>query len=257
MAFSGDFYIRRDSWLHRLDPRVKLVLTAALAAIALRINTLFPALAMLGGIHLLLISARIPRAKFLWVWTLLLPVTIMILIFWPLFNREGRVLFSFGILRITLEALMEGAAMSLRICIMGFACFVLLFSTDQAKIVRALVKLGIPYRIGLMLAIALRYLPTFFGIITMVTEAQKSRGLDLDRGPLIKKLKAYMPILAAVLISGIKTSDNLSKALETRAFSAPARKRTCYSDIAMRPGDFVFLGITLAATVFLLVFFHK
>jgi energy-coupling factor transport system permease protein len=254
MAFSSDFYIRRDSWLHRLDPRVKLVLTVALMAIAFKINTLFPALLMLGGIHLLLISARIPRTKFQWVWTLLLPVTIMILILWPLFNREGRVLFSFGILRITLDALLEGAAMSLRICIMGFACFVLLFSTDQAKIVRALVKLGIPYRIGLMLAIALRYLPTFFGIITMVTEAQKSRGLDLDRGPLIKKLKAYMPILVAVLISGIKTSDNLSNALETRAFSASVKKRTYYSDIAMRPVDFVFLGITLAAAGFFILY---
>ncbi|MDR2070195.1 MAG: energy-coupling factor transporter transmembrane protein EcfT, partial [Treponema sp.] len=254
MAFSSDFYIRRDSWLHRLDPRVKLVLTAALTAAAFKINTLFPALAMLGGIHLLLISARIPRSKFQWVWSLLLPVTIMIMILWPLFSREGRVLFSFGILRITLDALIEGAAMSLRICIMGFACFALLFSTDQAKIVRALVKLGIPYRIGLMLAIALRYLPTFFGIITMVTEAQKSRGLDLDRGPFIKRLKAYMPILAAVLISGIKTSDNLSKALESRGFSAPVKKRTCYSDIAMRPVDFVFLGIILAAAGFLLLY---
>lgn len=252
MAFSGDFYIRRDSWLHRLDPRVKLVLTVALMAIAFRINTLFPALLMLAGIHLLLISARIPRTKFRWVWTLLLPVTLMILILWPLFNREGRVLFSFGILRITLDALIEGAAMSLRICIMGFACFVLLFSTDQAKIVRALVKLGIPYRIGFMLALTLRYLPAFFGIITMVTEAQKSRGLDLDRGPLIRKLKAYMPILVAVLISGIRASDNLANALEPRAFSASVKNRTYYRDIAMRPVDFVFLGITLAGAGFLL-----
>jgi hypothetical protein len=47
---------------------------------------------------------------------------------------------------------------------------------------------------------------------------------------------------------------NLSNALETRAFSASVKKRTYYSDIAMRPGDFVFLGITLAAAGFFLLY---
>jgi energy-coupling factor transport system permease protein len=247
MAFSSDFYIRDNSWLHRLDPRVKLLLTVALMVVAFRINTLFPAAALLIGIHLMLLSARIPRAKFVWVWTLLLPVTIMIIILWPLFTQDGRVLFTFGIIKITAGAIIQGAAMSLRICTMGFACFVLLFSTDQARIVRALVKLGVPYRLGLMLAIALRYLPTFFGIITMVTEAQKARGLNLDEGPLFKKLKAYMPILVAVLISGLKTSDNLSNALETRAFSSSVKKRTYYTDIAMRPMDYTVLVLIIAA----------
>jgi energy-coupling factor transport system permease protein len=248
MAFSSDFYIRENSWLHRLDPRVKLFLTVALMVIGFRMDTLFPAAGLLVGIHLMLLTARIPRNKFIWVWKLLLPVTVMIIVLWPLFNREGMPLFRIGFLEITLGALVQGIAMSLRICILGFACFVLLFSTDQARIVRALVKLGVPYRLGLMLAIALRYLPTFFGILTMVTEAQKARGLNLDEGPLIKKLKAYMPILVAVLISGLKTSDNLSNALETRAFSASVKRRTYYTDIRMRALDYVLVFVIAAGS---------
>jgi energy-coupling factor transport system permease protein len=252
MDCSDDFYTRRDSALHRLDPRVKLSLSAALLVVAFRIDAPLPAVLTLAGIHLLLMSAGIPRVKILRVWGQLLPVCVMVAVLWPLFNREGRALFSFGLLRITVEALVEGIVMGLRIAVMGFACYVLLFSTDQAKIVRALVKLGIPYRAGLMLAIALRYIPAFFAVIAMVTEAQKARGLNLDEGPLLKRLKVRIPILAAVLIYGIKTSDSLSNALEARAFSAPVKKRTCYSDIAMRPADFVVLALILAAAVFIL-----
>jgi energy-coupling factor transport system permease protein len=251
MAFSSDFFIRENSWLHRLDPRVKLFLTVALMVIGFRMDTLFPSAGLLVGIHLMLLTARIPKTKFIWVWKMLLPVTIMIIVLWPLFNRDGMPLFRLGIVEITLGALVQGITMSLRICILGFACFVLLFSTDQARIVRALVKLGIPYRLGLMLAIALRYLPTFFGILTMVMEAQKARGLNLDEGPLVKKLKAYMPILVAVLISGLKTSDNLSNALETRAFSTSVKERTYYTDISMRAVDYtvVFLIAAGAAVI--------
>ncbi|GHU99472.1 cobalt ABC transporter permease [Spirochaetia bacterium] len=252
MAFSSDFYIHGASWLHRLDPRVKLLMTGALMITAFRMSTLLPVIVLLAFIHLLLLSARIPKSKFIWVWKMMLPITIMIGILWPFFYHEGTPLFEFGIIRITVGGILRGAAMALRICILAFACFILLFSTDQAKIVRALVKLGVPYRVGLMLAITLRYIPTFFGIITMVTDAQKARGLNLDTGSPVKKLKAYMPILAAVLITGLKTSDSLSNALETRAFSASVKHRTYYRDIAMRPADYVLMcGIVLSTVVIL------
>jgi energy-coupling factor transport system permease protein len=250
MAFSSDFYIHGNSWLHKLDPRVKLLMTGAMMITAFGMSTLLPVMVMLALIHLLLLSARIPKSKFIWVWKMMLPVTIMIALLWPFFYHEGTSLFEFGIIRLTVGGIIQGAAMALRICILAFACFILLFSTDQAKIVRALVKLGVPYRAGLLLAITLRYIPTFFGIITMVTDAQKARGLNLDMGSPVKKLKAYMPILTAVLITGLKAGDSLSNALETRAFSASVKHRTYYRDIAMRPADYVAVcGIVLATIV--------
>ena len=131
---------------------------------------------------------------------------------------------------------MDGVAMACRICFLGFACFLLLFATDQAKIVRGIVKLGVPYKCGLTLAIALRYLPTFFGIFNMVSDAQKARGLE-THGKFSAKLKSYMPILIAVLITGLRTSDNISNALETRAFGASVKDRTYFSDIKMGAAD--------------------
>jgi ABC-type cobalt transport system, permease component CbiQ and related transporters len=248
MGFSSDFYINKDSWLHNLDPRVKLLLSAALMVIILSVTDLLTVLIILAGIHLILISAKIPKNRFLWVWKMMLPVTIMIIFLWPLFYQQGKELFSIGFLSVTLGGILQGLAMALRICALGFACFILLFTTDQAKIVRGMVRLGVPYKIGLMLAITLRYLPTFFGIINMVSDAQKARGLDLEKGSLIKRLKAYMPILVAVLITGLKTSDNLSNALETRAFGAAVKRRTYINDIRMRGSDVLVSIFIIAAT---------
>lgn len=248
MGFSSDFYIKKDSWLHRLDPRVKLLLSVALMVVSLSVTDLITIVIILAGIHLMLISAQIPMNRFVWVWKMMLPVTIMIILLWPLFYRDGKVLVSFWIITITAGGIIEGVAMALRICALGFACFILLFTTDQTKIVRGLVKMGVPYKIGLMLAITLRYLPTFFGIINMVSDAQKARGLNLEGGSLFKRLKAYMPILVAVLITGLKTSDNLSNALETRALGAAVKKRTYFSDIRMGVVDYLACVCIMAGT---------
>jgi energy-coupling factor transport system permease protein len=249
MAFSSDFYVSGNSWLHRMDPRVKLFMTAVMMLAALRMNTFFPVITMLALIHVLFLSAGIPKVKFAQVWKMMLPVMVMIFLMWPFFYREGVSLVKFWVVDITLGGLFQGITMALRICVLGFACFSLLFTTGEARIIRGLVKLGVPYKLGLMLAIALRYLPTFFGIIGMVTDAQKARGLELDKGPLFKRLKAYIPILVAVLITAFKTSDNLSNALEARGFGAQVFRRTYYCDIRMRTVDYVAAALILGAGV--------
>jgi energy-coupling factor transport system permease protein len=258
MGFSYDFYINRKSWMHEIDPRAKLLLSASLMVVCLCVENLWFIAALLIGIHLMLASARVPIDRFAWVWRMMLPVMIMIVALWPIFYREGStVLLELGFLRVTLESILMGLAMALRISALGFACFILLFTTDQARIVRGLVKLGVPYSVGLTLAIALRYLPTFYGIINMVIDAQKARALDLKKGGIVARLRSYMPILVAVIITGLRTSDNLSHALETRAFGAGGKNRTYLHDLKMTRFDFAFsAGIAVVTMLILLARFR-
>lgn len=240
---SLDFFVKTDSWLHRLDPRVKLVLAVVLMVAAMLVRDFWLNLFLLVGMLLMLASAHIPANRFQWVFKLTIPVTIMIVILWPFFYHSGPCYFYVGPLPITLGGIIDGIAMAFRIISLCFACCSLLFATDQAKIVRACVKLGMPYKYGLTLAIALRYLPVFFGIITMVTEAQNARGLDIPKKNVMKKLKSYMPILTAMLIAGLRNSDNMSNALETRAFGASVENRTYYSDFSMHSRDWIAIAI--------------
>lgn len=245
-----DFYAPGDSWLHRLDGRVKLLLAVCLMVVLLATSNLFVVLGALVAVHLMLASARVPVARLVWAWRMMIPVLVMIVVLWPLFSpgAPGAVLVALGPVRVTTQALLTGVMMALRITGMGFACFTMLFTTDQTAIVRAMVQLGLPYRFGLMVASALRYLPTFFSLIDTVTDAQRARGLELSGRNLFRRMSQYLPILVAVVISSLKMSDNLSNALESRAFGVRGRQRTYLHEARLAPVDVLVGGVLVVGT---------
>jgi energy-coupling factor transport system permease protein len=129
---------------------------------------------------------------------------------------------------------------------MAFCAFALLYTTPQGSLVRGLVKLGLPYEYGLSLAIALRYIPTFGGIILMIMDAQKARGLELDKGSFLRKMLKYVYVMAPVVITALRMADQLSLAIESRAFGAPT-KRTYVTDLKMRAADAItIVGVAIA-----------
>ncbi len=245
-----DFYVAADSPVHRMDPRVKLAITVSCCVIAFIVNNIWAVLVLLGFLHALYLIGKIPLKKIGMVWKMMLPVNIMIILLWPVFSQEGSMaLFTVLGRSVTVESIVRGVFMAARITCLGMACFVLLFTTDQSTIVLGLVRLGLPYDWGLTFAITLRYLPTFYGIISMIIDAQKARGLDLEKGRFFSRLKAYLPILVSVIITGLKASANLGNALETRAFGATVGKRTYYRDLQMRHQDYTVLAAIILGTV--------
>jgi len=115
--------------------------------------------------------------------------------------------------------------------------------------VRSLVKLGLPFEWGLVLALALRYIPTFQGTYTLIAQAQQARGLDISSGTGFKRVRAMMPIFVAMIISSLRASDQLAKALESRALGASGVRRTTLHDIHFRPVDYLLIGLLLTLTL--------
>ena len=114
-------------------------------------------------------------------WKILAVIIVFIVVLWPIFGpiRHARAV-AVGWLKLTRENLVMAAVMGLRIPALGFACFLTLFTTSQTKLIRGLTSLGMPYKAGLTLATALRYIPVFFSIFQSVSAAQRARGLDLN-----------------------------------------------------------------------------
>ena len=248
-----DFYAPHTSLLHRLDPRVKIVMTVAFMILAFHYTALVPTAILLLLLHGLFALAHIEGRTIRGLWYFMLPITIMIILFWPLFDTEGTAFFTAGPIVLAAEALLRGLAMALRMCNLAFTVFLLLFTTDQIKLIHGLVAMKLPFGAGLMLSIALRYIPAFFSIYQMVCDAQRSRGLSLKKGSFLHRLKAYIPILIAVIITGLKTVTNLSYALETRGFGMKAAKgRTSYDHLHLRPCDKVLLAAVPVVTASLL-----
>jgi energy-coupling factor transport system permease protein len=240
-----DLYLHRKSWFHRADPRVKLLFVAASLVLLLVFKNIFIMLAALILLHLLHLSAHMPGEKFLFIWRTLLPVGIVMTVLWTLFYPTGNPILEFWVIKITPYAMVEGAVLGLRIMAMAFVVFAWLYSTDQPSLVRSLVKLKVPYEWGLVLALALRYIPTFQGMYEIISDAQQARGLDYSDATGYKRVRAMMPIFIAMIISSLRASDQLAKSLESRAFGAHGIRRTYIHDIHYRAADYFYTIILL------------
>ena len=181
---------------------------------------------------------------------------------WPIFDPSGtHVLWQWGWLKLTRENLVMAAVMGLRIPALGFACFLTLFTTSQTKLIRGLTSLGMPYKAGLTLATALRYIPVFFSIFQSVSAAQRARGLDLNGKKdatgkkrnvfvrLVDRFKSYLPIIIAVLIRAYKMSQSVGWAMESRGLNLNRNgvKRTYRVNLTMSIADWIILVIAIAA----------
>lgn len=247
-----DLYQPGDSWLHRLDPRVKLLFVAGSSAVLLASRNLWVMVAALAATHAALWSAGVAGRRIAWVWRVTLPTMALIAAFWVVLNPgQGPAWVQVWFLRVTAGNVAEGLAVALRIGALAFAVFSWLFTTDQATLVRGLVALGLPHPWGLTLAMALRYLPTMAGTFRVISDAQQARALDLGRGSLPARAKAYLPIVVAMLIAALRTAENLSRALESRALGADVR-RTYLRQLHFRPTDAAWTaGILVATGLFL------
>jgi energy-coupling factor transport system permease protein len=248
MSQRFDLYTPGNSWLHRLDPRAK-VWAAILAGIA---GLIFQQIGMLAGLlilsHLALLSARIPASRIRWLWLRLIPLLLMILILQPLFAPgPGPDLVRFGPLRITLAGILEGLSFALRAAALAFVAATLLLTTESGQLVQGLVKLGLPYPWGLTVGLAIRYLPTTYGLYITISEAQQARGWIVGRGGFVQRTRSYLPILVATIIAALRLSDNLAMALAARGLGFPA-KRTVLHDIHFNRTDW--LVVLVAAFTF-------
>src|SRR2546425_9944248 len=109
--------------------------------------------------------------------------------------------------------------------------------------------LGYPNALSFTFTTAVRLVPTLAVDAQTVVDAQRSRGLELDKGNLLKRVRNYIPILIPLLLIAIRRSLELAEALEARGF--PGKEgRTSLFELRFKPVDFVLLGISLAGVGF-------
>ena len=217
-------FIRKESILHRLDPRTKLLMSVELFCIGILFSD-YRVLVLLFclEIFLLVAFAKISINQLFPYLKLILPLVLMALLIWPIFQREGTILFEYWKIIVTEEGIKMGIAMSFRLLSLIVATYLLLMTTEQRDLVLALVRMGLRYDFGLMLAIALSKVPALAGIAMTIMDAQKARGLELEKGNIAEKVKKYIPILIPLIIAAIRLAEGLSIAIDSRAFGRGER----------------------------------
>ncbi|MGH3086320.1 MAG: energy-coupling factor transporter transmembrane component T family protein [Rubrobacteraceae bacterium] len=224
-------YLDRGTFVHRLDPRTKMFLLLGMFVLAfLFVNPLygFVVLAVVVGFGYLAKSlVNLKR-----IWFILLMIALVTIVLWSIFGSGQTPLFLF----VESEALLYGIGTALRVDITIIAGMIFLSTTRNEEIATGLVKLGAPYNFAFAVSTALRLVPTIIGTMTTISQAQRSRGLDLESGGFIQRVRKFVPLLVPVFVSTIRSTNIFSMALESKGFGA-SKERTYFLNLEMERKD--------------------
>lgn len=218
-------YIPAGSCLHKLDPRCKILLTVMLMA-AIFIYANFAALAVWGVLLLILISlSKIPARLVL---RSARPILILIIFtsVLHLFWTPGEVILRAGFIKITDAGVFTALRISLRLFFLILYAGMLTLTTSPSElsdglesIMSPFARVGLPaHEIAMMITIALRFIPTLFEETDRILKAQTSRGADFESGGLLKRAKAYIPVLIPLFVLLFQRADTLAAAMESRCY---------------------------------------
>ncbi|KAA3661910.1 MAG: energy-coupling factor transporter transmembrane protein EcfT [Chloroflexi bacterium] len=241
-----DFYLDIDTVIHRLDGRTKILLfLSSFVALVLFEDPLY-----ILPIALLILLQNILARAWINIWRirfLLTILTISSLIMWNVFASGETHLFWF----VDYESLLYSFARTILILFMIISGMNLLSTTRNEELVLAMIKLGLPYRVGFAISTSLRMVPTISSSIYTISQAQRSRGLDLESGNIVERVRKYIPLLIPVFISTIRGTNVFGMALESKGFGA-RDDRTFYLEMTMSRRDYITLAFVLAVIIFCL-----
>ncbi|TMI54961.1 energy-coupling factor transporter transmembrane protein EcfT [Candidatus Bathyarchaeota archaeon] len=222
-----------------LDPRAKFLLVIAVLIPALLFASVWVMVILLLSQLPLLFIGRVARR---WALSLRAGVFLSGLIFAVNFFT-GSV---FSAIALTLRFLVLLTAFSL--FFMTTSPDDLGLALDRIGAVRWLSRkwLGYPNALSFTFTTAVRLVPTLAVDAQTVVDAQRSRGLELDRGNLLRRIRNYIPILIPLLLIAIRRSLELAEALESRGF--PGKEgRTSLFQLKLKRGDYAIIGISVGA----------
>jgi energy-coupling factor transport system permease protein len=240
-----DLYLDHPTAVHRLDPRVKLFGLAAVFLLLLTFN--HPA--YVGTMAALVLGLALLSRSTANLWRLrglLLVLFLFSSALWPLMVRGATELARVGPLVLSRESLLYGLAVGTRLDAMVASGLIFLSTTRVEEFTAALRRLGLPFAVSFAFSLAFRFVPTFADAAHTIIQAQKSRGLDLESGSILTRLRRHVPLVIPAIVGAIRTTDLLAMALESRGFGASGT-RTEYLELRAGWADFAIVATLVAA----------
>ena len=236
-VFDGLKFRRVYSPIHNLDPRMKFVYVCVVFVVAILFGELLPLIALFLMPIPFVLLAGVSKE-----WLRSLRGAAFLATFIFLVNIATK-FFSQGYL-LKAADVEFAVAMTLRFVVLveSFSVFFLTTSPDHLGL--ALEQTRVPYEFAFAFTTAVRFVPVLAEEAQTIMDAQKARGLELEKGGFLKRIRNYVPVLIPLIVSAIRRSLELAEALESRAWGA-TKKRTNLYALKLRRGDFALLAITI------------
>jgi energy-coupling factor transport system permease protein len=246
-------YFPGNSFIHRLDAMIKLILSAVYLVIIFLIKN-FYGYGLLAAFTLFTIIISTVPLKFVLKGIKPLLWFIIFTAILNLFMTGGTVIWQFGFLKLTKEGISFAVFMILRIVFLVLGTSLLTYTTSPIaltdgieRLLTPFGKMGLPtHELAMMMSIALRFIPTLLEETDKIMKAQMARGADFQSGNLIKRAKALIPLLVPLFISAFRRADELAIAMECRCYRG-GKNRTRLNESKIGYPDII-------ACVFVLLF---
>ena len=240
-VFDGLKFRKVYSPIHNLDPRMKFVYVIAIFAAAIAFYSIIPLVVLFIFQIPFVLLARVQKQ-----WLRSLRGATFLAAFIFLVNLAGN--FFTQNYTLTVANVETAAAMTLRFVVLveSFSVFFLTTSPDHLGL--ALEQSRVPYEFSFAFTTAVRFVPVLAEEAQTIMDAQKARGLELEKGNFMKRIRNYIPILIPLIVSAIRRSLELAEAMESRAWGA-TKKRTNLYALKLHKGDFALLGIIMGILI--------
>ena len=255
----GQYFPGRSA-IHRMDPRVKILLSVLYIVMLFVAGNLWGLLlGVLFGFAAYLISG-IPLSMIGKSMRPVVPIVIFTAVL-NLFLTSGDVLWQWHFLKITKEGIETAVFMSVRILCLIAGTSLLTYTTSPIaltdgieRLLSPLKKVKLPvHELAMMMTIALRFIPTLIEETDKIMSAQKARGADLESGGVLQRAKALLPILIPLFVSAFRRADELALAMECRCYhGGEGRTRLHVLHFAGRDYLALTLGCAITAAVIIL-----
>lgn len=223
-------FIARESFVHALDARMKLALTAAMFALVLCAFT--PAALVVCALFTTLsyVAARITLrevASSLWPLLVIVATTALLNM---LFVQGGHVFFQWGIIAVSEEGVRAAVFLGCRLILLLLVTSLLTLTTSTFAItealeavLRPLAALHVPvHELAMMMGIALRFLPQFASEFTIIRRAQASRAAEMSLNPFKGGISTLASLIVPLFASAFRHSETLANAMDARCYHGGA-----------------------------------
>ena len=255
-------YFPGNSFIHRLDPRIKILSVIIYITVIFCIKNFLGYGALVLFTSFVIFLSKIP-VKFVIKGLKPIMVFVVITALFNLFLTDGKILWQWGFVKITNEGLLAAAYMVLRLFFLVLGTSLLTLTTSPITLTDGIEnllspfkKIGVPaHEFAMMMTIALRFVPTLLEETDKIIKAQTARGADFESGNIVNRAKAMIPILIPLFISAFRRADDLAVAMECRCYRG-GENRTRLRELKFSFRDGICFVVVIAFSV-LIIFTNK
>lgn len=238
-----------ESFVHKLDPRTKIILTIAyMVALFCAYNAeglLFVGLFMV----VITLVSKVPMKTVLKAIKPIIPIVLLTSII-NAFYIDGTPIFQWGFMRMTYEGIRLAVFVAVRLVFLIVGTSMMTYTTSPIalsdgleEIMKPLKYIKVPvHELSMMMSIALRFIPTLIEETDKIMSAQKARGADFESGSLMKRIKALLPILIPLFVSAFRRAEELALAMECRCYHG-GEGRTRLRRLKLARNDYIAFAV--------------